>query len=367
MKGIYIHIPFCAYKCNYCDFSTMTKQYQRVDEYFDLLQKEISMYKNSYDRIDTIYIGGGTPNLVDSKYIEKTYNLIDNCFNLQLEEFTIECNPEFVTKEKIENYKKVGIDRISLGVQSFNDQYNKFLGRGHKVSDVLKSFEIIRNYIDNISIDLIFGFPNQPLESLDNDLYYIRKLNPNHVSWYNMILEPGTKFYKEYYDINRNDDNEYEMYLKICNGLEKYKHYEISNFAKDKFESIHNKIYWKDENYYGFGLSSSGYLNQHRYTNEFFYPDYKKKILNNEKPISFSEEIDLEKREFEFIITNMRLKEGLDLKVYQDKFGINLYAKNKKLIDNWINRGLLTLDNNHLCFTNQGFFVSNSFFVDILV
>ena len=114
MKGIYVHIPFCDYKCNYCDFSTMTKQYQRVDEYFDLLQKEINMYKNPNDRIDTIYIGGGTPNLVDSKYIEKTYDLIDSCFNLQLKEFTIECNPEFVTKEKIENYKKIGIDRISL-------------------------------------------------------------------------------------------------------------------------------------------------------------------------------------------------------------------------------------------------------------
>ena len=254
-----------------------------------------------------------------------------------------------------------------MGVQSFYNEYNKFLGRGHKVSDVLKSFKIIRDYIDNISIDLIFGFPNQTLESLDNDLNYIRKLKPNHVSWYNMILEPGTKFYKNYKDINRNDDIEYEMYMKICNGLENYKHYEISNFAKDNFESIHNKIYWKDEQYYGFGLSSSGYLNQLRYTNEFFYPDYKNKIIKNEKPISFSEIIDLEKREFEFIITNMRLKDGLDLKEYFEKFGINLYTNNKKLIENWINKGLLTLNNNNISFTNQGFFVSNSFFVDILV
>ena len=118
-----------------------------------------------------------------------------------------------------------------------------------------------------------------------------------------MILEPGTKFYKDYKDINRNDDIEYKMYLKICKRLEDYNHYEISNFAKDDFESKHNKIYWKDENYYGFRLSSSGYINQKRYTNEFFYPNYKRKIINEQKPINFSENIDLEKREFEFIIT----------------------------------------------------------------
>ncbi|MSB16705.1 radical SAM family heme chaperone HemW [Finegoldia magna] len=367
MKGIYIHIPFCDYKCNYCDFSTMTKQYNRVDEYFRLLQKEITIYKNPNEKIDTIYIGGGTPNLVDSKYIKKIYTLLNKCFDLQIKEFTIECNPEFVTKEKIESYKSIGVDRISLGVQSFNDEYNRFLGRGHKVTDVLKSFDIIKHYIDNISIDLIFGFPNQTLESLDNDLNYIRKLAPNHVSWYNMILEPGTKFYKDYEDINRNDDIEYEMYVKICKGLEDYNHYEISNFAKDDFESKHNKIYWKDENYYGFGLSSSGYINQKRYTNEFFYPNYKRKIINEQKPINFSENINLEKREFEFIITNMRLKEGLDLTEYNRKFDIDLYKNNKNMIDKWIKERLLTLENNHLSFTNQGFFVSNTFFIDILV
>ena len=325
------------------------------------------IYKNPNDKIDTIYIGGGTPNLVDSKYIKEIYNLLNKCFDLQIKEFTIECNPEFVTKEKIVSYKSIGVDRISLGVQSFNDEYNRFLGRGHKVTDVLKSFDIIKQYIDNISIDLIFGFPNQTLESLDNDLKYIRKLTPNHISWYNMILEPGTKFYKDYEDINRNDDIEYEMYLKICKGLEDYNHYEISNFAKDDFESKHNKIYWKDENYYGFGLSSSGYINQQRYTNEFFYPNYKRKIINEQKPINFSENIDLEKREFEFIITNMRLKEGLDLKEYNQKFGIDLYKNNKNMIDKWIKERLLTLENNHLSFTDQGFFISNTFFIDILV
>ena len=367
MKGIYIHIPFCAYKCNYCDFSTMTKQYQRIDEYFNLLKKEIIMYQDLTGEVDTIYIGGGTPNLVDSKYIEEVYKLLNDSFDLELKEFTIECNPEFVTKEKIESYKNIGIDRISLGVQTFNEEYNEFLGRGHNISHVLNSFEIISKYIDNISIDLIFGFPKQTLESIDNDLKYINKLNPTHVSWYNMILEPGTKFYKKFIEKNRNEDIEYEMYLKICNGLENYNHYEISNFAKDTYESKHNKIYWRDEEYYGFGLSSSGYINQKRYTNEFFYPNYKKRILKNEKPVSFLEEIDLEKKEFEFIITNMRLKQGLDLIEYMEKFNIDLYKNNKKMIDNWVDSGLLIYKNDRINFTDSGFFVSNSFFVDILM
>ncbi len=367
MKGIYIHIPFCDYKCNYCDFSTMTKQYKRIDEYFNLLKKEIIMYQNLTEKIDTIYIGGGTPNLVDSKYIEEVYKFLNESFNLQLKEFTIECNPEFVTKEKIESYKNIGINRISLGVQTFNEKYNDFLGRGHKISDVLNSFEIISNYIDNISIDLIFGFPKQTLESIDNDLKYINKLNPNHISWYNMILEPGTKFYKEFEEKNRNEDLEYEMYLKICNSLQNYNHYEISNFAKDTYESKHNKIYWRDEEYYGLGLSSSGYINQKRYTNEFYFPNYKKKILKNEKPVNFFEKIDLEKRKFEFIITNMRLKQGLDLREYKEKFSVDLYMNNKKMIDDWINRGLLNHENGYITFTDRGFFVSNSFFIDILI
>ncbi len=365
MKGIYIHIPFCAYKCNYCDFSTMTKQYSRIDEYFHLLEKEIQMYKDKSQVIDTIYIGGGTPNLVNSNYIVNIYRKLEEYFELDIQEFTIECNPEFLTPQKIEEYKSIGINRISLGVQSFDDKLNSFIGRNHKVSDVYNCFDMLNGKIDNISIDLIFAIPNQTLKSIDNDINNIKKLNPNHVSWYNMILEPGTKFYKKYKDSNRDDDMEFDMYMKICRGLDDYTHYEISNFTKKGYESKHNKIYWRDENYYGFGLSSSGYIENTRYTNEFFYPNYKSKIQKNLKPIEFKESIDQFKNKFEYIITNMRLKEGLNLTDYKNKFGIDLYEKNKNMIENWIKNGLLELKNDEINFTDKGFFVSNSFFVDI--
>ncbi|WP_297812186.1 radical SAM family heme chaperone HemW [uncultured Finegoldia sp.] len=365
MKGIYVHIPFCNYKCNYCDFSTMTSQNNRIDDYFNLLFREIEMYESKSEKIDTLYIGGGTPNLVDEIKIEQTFQKLNKSFNLDLKEFTIECNPEFLTKNKVDLYKSIGINRVSLGIQTFDDTINRFLGRRHKVSDTLNAFNLLENKIDNISIDLIFGIPNQTIQSISNDLNYISKLRPQHVSWYNMILEPGTKFYKMFSETDRNDEKEYEMYMKICEGLNNYKHYEISNFAKNGKESLHNKIYWKDEHYYGFGMSSSGYLGNERYTNEYFYPKYKNKILKKEKPINFIEEIDESKNKFEYIITNLRLKEGLNVTKFEEIFGVNLLEKNKKLIEEWVNGDKIIFKNNSISFTDSGFFISNKFFVDI--
>lgn len=363
MKGIYVHIPFCSQKCNYCDFSTMVNQENRVEEYVNLLEKEIKKYENKTEKIDSLYIGGGTPSHIDSKYIIKIYKMLENSFDLNLKEFSLEANPDSINDDKLSDYSSIGINRLSLGVQTFSDRLNKSLGRSHTIADIYKAYEIISKKIDNISFDLIYGLPGQKIEDIDFDLENIKSLKPKHISWYNLIVEPGTKFYKLYKDRDiMDEDYELEIYRKIYRSLQNtYRHYEISNYAMDGFESIHNKIYWHNENYYGFGMASSGYINNYRYSNEYFYNNYKKKILEGKRPLAENEYIDEEKKAFEYIIMNMRLKNGIDLKKFYDKFGINLYEKNKEIISDWLKRSLVTYDNITLAFTYEGYYLSNIF------
>ncbi|MDY6065105.1 MAG: radical SAM family heme chaperone HemW [Finegoldia sp.] len=367
IKGIYVHIPFCGKKCNYCDFSTMINQENRVEEYIDLLEKEIYKYKDKKDLIDTLYIGGGTPSQIDSKYIVQIYKIIERSFDLKLREFTIEANPDSIDDKKISDYLSIGVNRVSLGVQTFNNNLNKILGRSHCLSDVYKAYESISKKIDNISIDLMYGIPNQKIEDIEVDLQNIQKLKPKHISWYNLIVESGTKFYKLYADKEvMDEDYELELYRMIYKGLgEKYRHYEISNYAMEGFESKHNKIYWHDESYYGFGISASGYINKFRYSNEYFYNNYKKKILEGQRPLTEKEYIDREKEVFEYVIMNMRLKDGINLDYFYKKFAINFYHENKNLIEAWLDRNLIRFEKENLAFTDEGFYISNSFFRDL--
>src|SRR5699024_5477947 len=222
--------------------------------------------------IDSIYIGGGTPTYVDSKYIERIFKVIYSLFNIKDDiEITIEGNPKTIDEDKIKTYKKIGINRISLGVQSFNDNLVKDLGRNHTKEDVIKDIDLLREYnFKNINLDLIFSLPNQNFEDIKNDIEYLKLLNPEHISWYSLIIEENTKFnrlYKEGLIKPMEDDLERELYLYIIKELEKIGlyHYEISNFSKENHQSYHNKKYWNCDNYLGIGLNAAGYINDTRY------------------------------------------------------------------------------------------------------
>lgn len=268
MRSVYIHIPFCSQICSYCDFPKMLLNNRYIDEYLKNLKKEI---KHSYlkDVIQTIYIGGGTPTALNEQSFEKMLKLTKVFSKSSNLEFTIEANPEDINDAKASLMKKYGVNRVSLGVQTFNANLLRVLGRKHTYESVLGAVEILRSYqINNINIDLIYALPNQTIEDLKRDLDLAMTIKPTHIAAYSLLIEPHTKLYID--ETSRIDDdldsamyNFVRIYLK---GMG-YQHYEISNFAKKGYLSKHNLTYWLNNEYYGFGLGASGYLNKARTDN----------------------------------------------------------------------------------------------------
>lgn len=372
--GLYIHIPFCMDKCFYCDFATMPYQDKRIPEYFDLLEKEISMYRDLGEEfiIDSIYIGGGTPTYVDGIYIERILGKIKDIFKIdENAEITIEGNPKTIDKNKVQIYKSIGINRISLGVQSFNDNLVKKLGRYHTLNDVIEDINLLREYdFNNINLDLMFSIPDQSIEDIKYDIEIIKKIKPEHISWYSLIIEENTKFnrlYKQGLIKPMDDDLEQEVYLYIIDELEKIglNHYEISNFAVKNHESYHNKKYWNCDNYLGLGLSAAGYIGDLRYVNHSNWKKYRENIIEGKLPIISKETLTKEDKIFEYIIMRLRLREGLNLSYIQKTYNYDFYNKNLDLIDSYIKNNLMEVSDGVLKFTSEGFYISNNFFVNM--
>lgn len=372
--GLYIHIPFCMDKCFYCDFATMPYQDKRIPEYFDLLEKEISMYRDLGEEfiIDSIYIGGGTPTYVDGIYIERILGEIKDIFKIdENAEITIEGNPKTIDKNKVQIYKSIGINRISLGVQSFNDNLVKKLGRYHTLNDVIEDINLLREYdFNNINLDLMFSIPDQSIEDIKYDIEIIKKIKPEHISWYSLIIEENTKFnrlYKQGLIKPMDDDLEQEVYLYIIDELKKIglNHYEISNFAVKNHESYHNKKYWNCDNYLGLGLSAAGYIGDLRYVNHSNWKKYRENIIEGKLPIISKEILTKEDKIFEYIIMRLRLREGLNLSYIQKTYNYDFYNKNLDLIDSYIKNNLMEVSDGVLKFTSEGFYISNNFFVNM--
>lgn len=292
----YIHIPFCEKKCNYCDFTSFPSTSDIQDKYVDYLIKEIALYKERYDvgeKQKTIYFGGGTPSLLSIRNIERILEKFN--FNSDTE-ITIEINPKTVNSEKLIAYKNIGINRLSIGIQSFNEKFLRKLGRIHNRDEAIEIYRTAREVgFKNISLDLMFSLPEQKMKDLEKDLEILFLLNPEHFSIYSLIWEEGTKFYKDLMSgkLKENDNElEAEMFeIIIKEAKEKgYKHYEISNFSRLSYESKHNINYWENNNYLGLGLSAAGYLGNNRYKNFGTFKDYYKKIDESKFP-SFENEL----------------------------------------------------------------------------
>lgn len=372
--GIYVHIPFCKEKCYYCDFITMPYQEKRIGEYFSLLEKEVYMYKDKFKNytIDSIYFGGGTPSFVDSKYIIDLILLLKKYFFIEENiEFTIETNPDTLDKYKLNDYINYGINRISLGVQTFNDTILKILGRNHSSETIINDIEIIKEVgFKNLSLDLIMGLPKQKLSNIKNDLQIIKEISPKHISYYDLIIEKNTRFnklYKEKKLLLPTDDENRKFYKNIISSLNSMNlnQYEISNFAVTGFESKHNLKYWLVNEYLGLGIGASSYIHNYRYTNEYRYKEYKNKINNDVLPIQAKEYLTYNNKIFEKIIMNMRLVTGLSLKELKSEYNYDIFDKNEKIINEYIKQNLLILHNDRLSFTEEGFNISNKFFIDI--
>lgn len=364
--GIYIHIPFCVRKCLYCDFVSYAKKENVVEKYIEALQKEILDWKKSNNdvKIKTIYIGGGTPSCIDSKFISKILNLI-NIKNA--EEITIEVNPGTVNKEKLYDYKNAGINRLSIGLQSTNNELLKKIGRIHNYEQFLETYKMAREVgFNNINVDLMIGLPGQTMDDLKTSLEDIINLNPEHISVYSLILEDETPLKKM---IENNilklpeEDLERQMYwytkdfLKI-NG---YNHYEISNFAKQGFYSKHNMDCWEQKEYIGFGISAHSYIDRKRFGNISNLDNYIKNCIEGgfDKNRIIEEEQDKKDEMKEYMILGLRKINGISIQKFENKFNENPIILFKKELNKLFNEGLIIIDGDIIRLSNKGLDFAN--------
>ena len=367
--GLYIHIPFCKRKCNYCDFYSCTST-NKIKEYIDAIstqiEKEASLYTNC--QFDTVFIGGGTPSLVSKNEIEILIKAIKNNLNLtQGAEFTIEANPGTLTEEKLLAYKNGGVNRLSIGLQSTHNDELKALGRIHTYEEFYESYKLARRCgFDNVSVDVMYSLPSQEKNDFLDTLKKVVGLKPEHISSYCLKIEENTPFAKMNLDIPT-DEAQYNMYISMCEFLEQngYKQYEISNFAKDGHTSKHNLKYWQSEEYVGIGPSAHSYFNGKRYYYTSNLDDYINTISQGAMPKKeYEEETNLSKAD-EYVMLKMRLSNGVNENEFYEKFSKELLDAYPQIIK-YINAGYIEKKENNYHFTPSGFFVSNYILAEIL-
>ncbi len=352
MRSAYIHIPFCMKICTYCDFPKVFYNEDLVDKYLDALKEEITLtYQN--DQIKSIYIGGGTPSALNIKQLDKLFSII-KLLNLTDEaEKTIELNIEDINTEKLELFKKHGINRLSIGIQTINEKFFNFLGRGLGKQTVIEKITLAKKYFDNISVDFMYGFSGQLTKDLDQDLAFIKEIDVKHVSIYSLIIEENTKLFIEGTKAI-DEDLESDMYYHIIERLSNlgFKHYEISNFAKEGYRSKHNLVYWNNEEYYGFGMGAASYIDNKRTTSTKSINKY----LNGQRQY-FSEVIDKQIDMQYFMILGLRKTDGISKEEFSSRYKENIYDifPIKKLITD----GLLIENNDNIYVPSNKLYIQN--------
>ena len=370
--SIYIHIPFCESRCHYCDFCSSLLEGSNVEKYFKYLRKEIKLQEDFLrDKIiDTVFIGGGTPSSVDPKFIKEIMEDLSAFKFSKDSEVTIESNPNSLTLEKAKTYFSSGINRISIGAQSFNDEILKRIGRIHKKDDIYRATENARSAgFENINLDLMLALPGQKFSDIEDSINEVEKLKLSHISYYSLILEEGTKLYRDHEKsplVFPNEDEDRKMYHYVVDELEKIglKQYEISNFAKEGYECRHNMAYWKLRDYISFGLSASSNIGNLRYTNFYNFKDYYDALDKSERPVAFSENLSKTDRMNEFVMMGLRLNSGVDLDAFNEKFNENFLKIYEQEIEKNLKSNLIILDENNLKLTEKGRDLSNQVELD---
>lgn len=364
--GIYIHIPFCRRKCFYCDFVSFENE-DKQEKYIEALIKEIEYWKekNKDKKIKTIYIGGGTPSFINSKDIIKIIKKLEP--TEECKEITIEVNPGTVNKEKLLDYKNVGINRVSIGLQSTKNELLHEIGRIHNFDEFMKTYHLVKEVgFKNVNVDLMIGLPNQTLKDVEDSLKEIVKLNVNHVSVYSLIIEEGTKLYTK---INNGElklpeeELERKMYWKVKRYLEikGYKHYEISNFSKEGYESKHNINCWNQKEYKGLGLAAHSYINDIRFSNICDLNSYIENIEkgNFEKNIVIEERKQTkEEKQKEYMLLGLRKIDGIKITDFENKFNVSINIF-KNEIEKLLDEKLIVKNNECIKLSNKGIDLAN--------
>lgn len=358
MLSLYIHIPFCKSKCKYCDFLSFPNT-EYMEEYKKALINEINTF-DFKEPIKSIFIGGGTPSIIDSSIIAEIMKTISNYSIIKNAETTIEVNPGTITEDKLIVYKECGINRISMGLQAWQDCLLKKLGRIHTKDEFLYSYSIVKKYFDNINIDLMFSLPNQTMDMWLETLENVTALKPQHISAYSLIVEEGTPFYTM--DLNLPDEEtDRKMYHTAINFLESkgYYQYEISNFAQKGKESVHNCVYWQRRNYKGFGLGAASLIDNIRYKNTENIEDYINGVTIEDKEV-----INIDDQMAEYMFLGLRMKKGVSISQFKREFNVNLLEKYKSVIESY--RDFIIVDKDRISLTTEGFDISNMIFSDML-
>lgn len=360
-KGIYIHIPFCETKCPYCDFYSMRGTEEKKNLYLDALNKEIFSHENIC--ADTIYLGGGTPSVFGKDRLKTVIENAKKHFSFSEGEITVEVNPSSCDEDLIETLAGAGVNRISMGLQSAIDGERKILGRHSGAEKTQKSIEICKKHgIENISLDVMLGVPEQTMKSLEKTLDFVINSGAKHVSAYILKIEENTLFFRRQEALPLPDeDTVCDMYEFVCEYLEKagFIQYEISNFAKKDFESRHNLKYWNSEEYLGLGPAAHSYLNGKRFYHSRSFEEYLK------NPVAYIP--DGEGGSFEeFSMLKLRLTKGLLKSEVSEKFGEENFDKTLKNSEKFLEMKLMNFDGKNLSFTRKGFLLSNTILSEII-
>lgn len=372
--SLYLHIPFCVRKCGYCDFISFEYNSKEIEHYLNNLIKEIKYYGKHYSqKIHTVFIGGGTPSLLTGNQMQHLMTTIEKAFDLsECVEVSMESNPGTLSLEKLLSYKAAGINRISMGVQTLNNDTLKSLDRIHNVEMVYDSVASIKAAgLTNFNMDLMFGLPGQSLKQLESTVDKMVELSPTHISAYSLKYEEGTEFYKklESGELEAFEDElDREMYHLIIKKLEEagYLQYEISNFSKVGFECQHNLVYWEKKPYLGLGIGAHSYMDKKRFYNATTLKDYDDLIKKECHSVIGIDEIDPEDDLFESIILSLRLNKGLDINKMNILYEIDFLKLFKNEIERLLKDELIELNNSVMTLTSLGRDLSNQVFVAFL-
>ena len=355
MYSLYIHIPFCHKKCFYCSFVVSIKQEHRIEQYLDCLEAEARHYKA--EKIKTIYIGGGTPTLLNEKQLDRLFKIIYKNFSL-LEnlEFTCEMNPEGIDKNKLQVLKNAGINRLSLGIQSFNNQYLKYLGRNHSASLAMKTFQQIRKSgFTNVNVDLMFSFPNQSMDDLKRDVEKVLELKSEHISLYALMIEENSRFYVKNIELQRGDIQA-QQYQFVCDRLAEsgLTQYEVSNFSLAGKTSEHNINYWQSGRYIGLGVGAHSYIGGRRWWNTSKLISYISSLQSGCLPQEGFENISVQGEFKEFVLFGLRMNRGVNIREIEAKLGVSFSLEQSQKIEALVREGFLVWRDEFLRTTSKG-------------
>lgn len=361
MAGIYVHVPFCKQKCTYCDFASFPKEIGKAESYFACLYREIEGRSKQYPDtiVDTIYIGGGTPSVVDAKFIAGAIRQIKKCFTVRKDaEITIELNPGTVDADKIRTYKSVGVNRFSIGLQTGYDDQLKRLNRIHTAKDFLLCCNMLKG--ENISADILIGLHDQTKEQVQKSIDLALAGGAKHLSVYALTPEVGTPIYTDYLNGELlSDDEVADIYESVVEYLDQkgLKRYEVSNFAFSGFESRHNYNYWKRGEYIGVGVSASSFMKNRRFTNTFKVDEYMNAVIYNKTPEISSDVIEGDDAKFEFIMLGLRTAKGISISLYNKTFDADFDSEYSAVLNK--KSQFLLRDGDNLKIKDQYLYVQN--------